>query len=162
MMRTRALHTTAHHISSAAAFVVYFAITAMAWLAAVDGAAGGHTDPTPAPVAYSAPTHADITGVDEVVGRVIVAGGTEYESVIPVYACDTDTDCVTKNPRIIPDAHTVRAYWQVWGDFPLFPVLGDCSRVDWQNEHEDGQLFVPVDLNGDGAINWASDLELGA
>jgi len=76
--------------------------------------------------------------------------------------CTTDTDCVTRFPEIIPDANTIDDYWRVWGDTPHFPTTGDCSRVDWLAQDEDGHLFVPVDLNGNGAIDCTSDIELGS
>lgn len=79
-----------------------------------------------------------------------------------VTSCTTDLDCVRKNPTVIPDENTIHAYLMVYGDDVQFPRMGDCSRVDWLNQDEDGRLFVPKDLNGDGVIDCNSDLELGA
>lgn len=79
----------------------------------------------------------------------------------PATQCGGDLDCVTRMPHIIPDGHTVDAYWQAW-DEPHFPTMGDCSRVDWQHGGENGNPIVPADLNGDGVIDCGSDLELGA
>lgn len=84
---------------------------------------------------------------------------TSHVHIIP---CDTDIDCVTKNPTVIPDAYTINAYIEVYGDAPQFPTEGDCSRVDWLQQDEDGRWFVPQDLDGNGKINCNSDLELGA
>jgi len=75
--------------------------------------------------------------------------------------CTTDTDCVTRFPEIIPDANTIDDYWRVWTE-PHFPTKGDCSRVDWLAQTEEGQFFVPTDVNHDGVINCDSDIELGA
>jgi hypothetical protein len=88
---------------------------------------------------------------------------TDHITVTPKSeTCTTDTDCVTRFPEIIPDANTVDDYWRVWGDTPHFPTTGDCSRVDWLAQDENGRPLVPVDLNGNGAIDCNSDLELGA
>lgn len=100
----------------------------------------------------------DPTQVDD--QRSTQVGTTPRGQVI--YACDTDTDCVTKNPRVIPDADTVTAYWQVWGSTPLFPVTGDCSHVNWTEKTADGSYYVPTDVNNDGVIDCGSDIELGA
>lgn len=74
--------------------------------------------------------------------------------------CSTDTDCVTKHPDIIPDGNTVNAYWRVWNE-PHFPTKGDCSKVNWLSQDEDGFFFTPLDKNHDGAIDCNSDVELG-
>jgi hypothetical protein len=83
----------------------------------------------------------------------------EHGSIVP---CDTDTDCVVKNPQIIPDANTWDDYLRVYGDNVQFPTKGDCSRVDWFAQDEDGRFIAPVDLDNDGIINCSSDMELGS
>ena len=89
-----------------------------------------------------------------------VPAPTEAEPVAA--SCTTDLDCVMRFPHIIPDANTIDEYLQVYGDIPHFPTTGDCSRVDWLAQDGDGEWFVPIYLNNDGAINCNSDLELGA
>lgn len=76
--------------------------------------------------------------------------------------CDTDTDCVTKNPRVIPDVYTIDDYLRVWGDNIQFPTLGNCDSVDWFAQDGDGRWFVPFDANHDGFIDCGSDVELGS
>ena len=79
-----------------------------------------------------------------------------------IVPCTSDTDCVVKNPRIIPDVYTIDDYIRVYGDNVQFPTIGDCSRVDWLSQDGDGRWLVPTDLNHDGFINCDSDLELGS
>ena len=76
--------------------------------------------------------------------------------------CTSDRDCVTRFPHIIPTQDTIRAYHDVWGDTPHFPTEGDCTMVDWLAQDDEGQPFVPVDLDSNGKINCNSDYELGA
>lgn len=85
-----------------------------------------------------------------------------YTVPSPQPLCDTDMDCVTKFPTLIPDANTIDAYLTVYGDSPQFPTKGDCSSVDWLAQTDTGEWFVPTDLDHDGYINCNSDSELGA